>query len=68
MKGLVLLFVILSTVWMSFGCTKQAIYESMRFKSNEVNAQNPNYNPDNVQPYTEYEAQREQYIEEQERK
>ena len=44
-------------------CTKGGIYEGIRFKSNQDNAQDPNYNPDSVPSYEEYRIQREQYLE-----
>jgi hypothetical protein len=49
------------------GCSREAanqsLYESMRYISNEENAQNPNYDPDNIEDYNLYKARREGEIE-----
>lgn len=45
------------------GCSKQAVYESLRHTSSQVNAEDPNYNPDAVPTYDEYKAQRDLYME-----
>jgi hypothetical protein len=49
------------------GCSKEstrgALYESLRFKSNEINAPDPNYNPDDIPSYNEYRTQRDNYLE-----
>jgi hypothetical protein len=45
------------------GCSRQAVYESLRHTSNQVNADNPNYNPDALPSYDEYEARRKLYME-----
>jgi hypothetical protein len=64
------LFLLLAALLAASGfhaCSKEkarsALYESIRFKSNEVNALNPNYDADAVPPYSEYEAQRGQHFE-----
>ena len=49
------------------GCSRevanQSLYESMRHISNEENAQNPNYDPDNIEDYNLYKARRERELE-----
>ena len=60
--ALAALFIISGAYSCSKNHTNAAIYESMRSLSNENNARNPNYDPDAVPSYQEYEAQREQYL------
>ena len=51
------------------GCSKKMLghgaYETMRNISNTQNADNPNYNPDQIEDYNQYKAKRDHYIEDQ---
>lgn len=50
------------------GCSQErmrgSVYESMRFVSNQKNAQNQNYDPDAIQEFSQYAARRDQYMQE----
>jgi hypothetical protein len=51
------------------GCSKEqargSAFESLRHISNQENAQNPNYDPEKVGDYGEYEVRRDEYLQEQ---
>ncbi len=68
-KGLCTLFA-LASLGLITGCSQErvngSVYESMRFVSNQENAQNQNYDPDSVQEYSQYKARRDQYMQERE--
>ena len=69
MKERYVVAAVLLAVFASPGCSwesvKARLYNSMRFLSDGRNAGDPNYDPDNLPPYTEYKAQRDVYLEEQ---
>ena len=60
------LFLVAAAAGCSKEATKAAVYESVRFKSNEINAGDPNHDPDSVPGYEEYRRQRDEYYEERE--
>ncbi len=58
---------LLALLAVSAGCSSEAfrgsVYESMRYKSNQQNALDPNYNPDSIEEYGQYKAKRDQHLE-----